>query len=71
MAIQEGVKQNFKTLQLAMANEDVALVECTNSTTGEIVIAICAVSRMGDGSITMSPLAKMFSGNPFDELTPP
>lgn len=71
MAIPEGYQINFNTLLRAVQNGDAALVECTDKETGKTVIAICAVSADDDGDFHIAPLAKMFDGNPFEELLPP
>lgn len=70
MAILAGYKANLKTLQRASNNGDLALMECTDKTTGKPVIAICAVSRK-NGEYSFSPLAKMFDGDPYLEIDPP
>jgi len=67
--IGDGYKQNFVTLQRAFANEDVCLMDCMDAQTGKPVIAICAVSRQAE-EVLFTPLAKMFDGNPFEELLP-
>lgn len=70
MAISKGHKANFETLKRAAANGHLALVECTDKKTGATVIAVCAIGR--DGSdYTVHPFARMFDGNPYDELNPP
>jgi len=68
--ISKGHKANFETLKKALKNEDVVLVECTDIETGKPVITVCAVSVV-NGEYEVSPLAKMFDGNPFEELLPP
>ena len=45
-------------------------MECTDAVTGKPVIAICAVNTV-NGEYEFSPLAKMFDGNPYEELNPP
>ena len=70
MAIPEHVRQNFQTLLNAVENDDVALLECTDKQTGEPVYTIVAVTHDGDEYI-LAPFAKMFDGNPFEELNPP
>ena len=70
MAISESYKANFNTLQRAMQDGNVAIMECVDAKTGQPVIAICAVGRE-NGEYVFSPLAKMFDSNPFDELVPP
>ena len=70
MAILEGYHSNFQILGKAFENEDVGLVECTDKATGKKVVTICAITKMKD-EFQITPLAKMFDGNPFDELNPP
>lgn len=71
MAIPPGHVANFETLERAMRNGDFCLLECTDAKTGAPVYAICAAQRNRDGSYEMKPLAKMFDGNPYEELKPP
>jgi len=70
MGIAVGYKNNFETMKHAFANGDVALMECTDVATGKPVITICAVQTDQEGC-TFVPLAKMFDGNPYEELNPP
>lgn len=70
MAISESYKANFNTLQRAMQDGNVAIMECVDAKTGKPVIAICAVGRE-NGEYVFSPLAKMFDGDAFSELVPP
>jgi len=65
-----GYKLNFQTLCKAVENDDVCLMACVDKATGKDVAVICAVSEEGNLKI-MIPLAKMFDGNPYDELIPP
>lgn len=69
--IEPGYKANFETLQRASENGDLALMECTDKVTGKPVMVICAVGRDDDGQYVFSPLAKMFDGNPYEEIDPP
>lgn len=69
--IEKGYTQNFETLRRAFHNKDVCLAECTDAKTGARVIAVCAVHRDKTGGVTLTPLAKMFDGNPYKELLPP
>lgn len=68
--ITEGYKGNFETLKRAVKDGNIALMECTDSKTGQPVYTVCAVQRTS-GSFEMVPLAKLFDGNPYEELTPP
>lgn len=65
-----GYKNNFETLGKAFDNGDVCLMECTDKLTKEKVAVICAIFKDADGMINTVPLAKMFNGNPYDELIP-
>lgn len=69
--IQPGYKANFKTLLHAGRNDDLALVSCIDKASQKPVIVICAMQRNQDKTITPIPLAKMFDGDPFDELEDP
>lgn len=71
MAIPEGYKSNFSTLLRAVHCGDTTLLECTDKETGKPVIVICAMSAGEDVMIDMLPLAKMFDGDPFEEVLPP
>ena len=71
MAIPKGHKQNFQTLVDAFQNNDVALMECQLSATGEKVAVICAANRLADGEIEFTPFAMMFNGNPYEAVNPP
>ncbi|MGH7119574.1 MAG: DUF6117 family protein, partial [Acetobacteraceae bacterium] len=43
MAISQGYKRNFETLQRVFKDEAAALLECTDAVTGKPVMVICAV----------------------------
>lgn len=70
MAIGRGDRRNFDTILKAARNGDLALLECVDTASGEKRSVVCAVNRDGDG-FAFVPLAKLFTGNPYDELTPP
>lgn len=70
MAVSEGYIENFKVMMAAAKNGDLALMECTDKATGKPVIAICAVNHV-DGTFEFVPIARMFDGNPYDEMEPP
>jgi hypothetical protein len=70
MAIQKGDRQNFETILNAAKNGDLALLECADASSGEKRSVVCAVNRDGKDFVFV-PLAKLFIGNPYDELTPP
>lgn len=47
-------------------------LECKDAKSGQPVIAIVAVRRSAEpGMAEFVPLAKMFDGNPYEELLPP
>ena len=69
--IQLHHRHDFDTMVAAARNGDLALVECTDAKTGEVVIAVCIMVDHSDGSTDIMPVAKLFSGSPYDELIPP
>jgi hypothetical protein len=72
MAIPEGYRANFETLLKVAKNEDLALVECTNKTTGKPAYVIAAVNGVGpDNKMELVPLAQLFDGSPYEMLIPP
>jgi hypothetical protein len=68
--IGEAARRTFQVLQDACDNHDLALMQCTEVKTGNPVDVICAVNRLPDGGAEFVPLARMFDGNPYDELLP-
>jgi Family of unknown function (DUF6117) len=70
MALQKGDKKNFQTLLTAASNGHLALLECVDSSSGETRSVVCAVNHVGE-EYEFVPLAKLFRGNPYDEITPP
>jgi hypothetical protein len=66
----EGYKFNLKTLILAAKNDDLCILECKDKETGKTVVVVCAVSTEDEGDFFI-PLAKMFDGNPYTEVSPP
>lgn len=70
MAIAEGYKANYKTLLRAVTNGDVCLMECKDATTNEPVMVVAAMYEE-DGQYVAVPLAKLFEGDPYQQLIPP
>lgn len=68
--ISKGAKRNFETIKTACKANKLALMECTDVHTGKPVNVLCAVNVI-DGEYEMVPLARLFDGNPYDELLPP
>ena len=66
-----GYKDNFDTLCQAVRNEDVCLAACIDKATGKDVSVVCAVMREANGDYILIPLAKLFDGNPYEEIDPP
>lgn len=63
-------RTNFKTMMRAADDGNLALMECNDAKTGEPVFTVCMVGRAGNGDYVFTPVAKMFDGNPYEELTP-
>ena len=70
MELTKSSKANFRTLQDACRAGRLALLDCQDPKTGESIPVIVAVNFDGK-EYTFVPLAKMFMGNPYDELNPP
>jgi hypothetical protein len=72
MALKPGDRTNFKTMLKAAGNGHLSLVECTDQKTGEYRAVVC---MMGWDETTsehiMTPVAKLFEGNPYEEISPP
>ncbi len=76
MAIPEVHQKNFDTLMRACKDGNVALMECTDAETGNPVFVICASNMSWDEeknepSYEFIPVAKMFDGDPYEEVNPP
>ena len=69
--IQKGYKHNFDEMMRAAEHGRLALIDCQDKRTGKPARVICAVSDSSDGQYDIIPLARMFDGNPYDELNPP
>lgn len=68
--IPKGHRRNFRTMQKAFKNGDIALAECTDKKSGRPVYTVCMVNRDGEAYVLV-PVAKMFDGNPYEEVDPP
>ena len=68
--IEPGYIANFQTLLRAGDNGDLALLDCRDRATGAPVRVVAAVCTDPDG-VTFVPLAKLFDGDPHEELDPP
>lgn len=65
----EAERANFQTIEQAGRNSDLALMECEDKA-GERVPVLCAV-YFDEGEYVFVPLARLFTSNPYDDLTPP
>jgi len=63
--------ENFKTLQIAFTNGDVALAESRRKSDGAKIAVICMVSTDDSGDAILVPVAQMFERNPYDEFIEP
>lgn len=71
MALKPGDVANFETLKRVFADGAAALVECTDQS-GEYVATICAITVDEEtDERVITPFARLFAGNPYDELVPP
>jgi hypothetical protein len=70
MAIPEPFRRNFDTLLRAAEQGDLALLECTDTATGDPRYVICAVGFDG-GEYLMTPLGHLHEGNPYEAYVPP
>jgi hypothetical protein len=70
MSIPDYACANFQTLLRAAADGNLALMECTDATTGETRYVICAVGRDGV-DFTFTPFGHLADGNPYDAYLPP
>jgi hypothetical protein len=71
MSLREHHKANFNTMLLAAKNGDLALLDCRDKKTGKQVHVACAVHQEPDGEYHISPFAKLFDGDPYEEVDPP
>ena len=67
-----GHKSNLETIIRAAKDGRLALVECTDRLSKEPVAVLCAIGGPDDlGEYEIVPFARMFEGNPYDQLDPP
>jgi Family of unknown function (DUF6117) len=70
MPISKGDRRNFQTILEAARRGDLALLECVDTESGTPRSVVCAVNRR-DQEFEFVQLAKLFHGNPYNELEPP
>ena len=71
MSIPAGHTANFQTMLRAAADDNLCLMECVDAASGKPVYVVCMVNVHNDDSFEFVPVAKLFDGNPYDELVPP
>jgi hypothetical protein len=69
MSIPHHARANFNTLLRAAEDGSLALMECTDTVTGEPRYVICAVGR-DDGDYVFTPFGHLADGNPYDVYRP-
>lgn len=60
----------FDNVCAAAHERELCLTECTDRRTGKKVNVIRAATTE-DGVVRLRPLARLFSGNPYNEVVPP
>lgn len=61
----------FETIMSAADDGNLALVKCKDITTGKDAYVIVVTIDEDDGSCDMVPVARLFDGNPYEQLDPP
>ncbi|MBX9864152.1 MAG: hypothetical protein K2Y42_15540 [Hyphomicrobium sp.] len=69
MSIPDHARANFQMLLRAAADGNLALMECTDSETGETRYVICAVGN-DDVDYVFTPFGHLAEGNPFEAYRP-
>jgi hypothetical protein len=70
MAIPEPYRRNFQTLLDAAADDNLALMECSDASSGVPRYVIVAVGRV-DGDYVMTPFGHLCDSNPYEAYCPP
>lgn len=70
MSIPDHARANFQTLLRAAGSGDLALMECTDTRTGDPRYVICAVGR-ADSDYVFTPFGHLADGDPFEIYRPP
>lgn len=60
----------FATILAGARDQALCVTECFNIASGKREYVLC-VHQLVDGAIEYQPLAKLFQGNPYNEVTPP
>ena len=60
----------FDNVCAAAHEHELCLTECIDRRTGKKVHVLCA-TETENGAVRLRPLARLFSGNPYNEVAPP
>lgn len=77
MSLSERDRQTFGQIVRALANDALVMMACIDKRTGEPVTCLCAaIAKTGivprtPADVQFVPLARLFQGNPADELVIP
>lgn len=71
MSIRAGDKANFKAIQDVFTNGDERLIECETAEGNYVAVICAAMTVLDDGREVLMPIARMFQGNPYDEVVFP
>ena len=71
MALAKGHRTNLETITRAAKNADLAVLECQDRLTRAPVPVLVAIHQDDEGQFVFTPLARMFIGNPYEELLGP
>ena len=71
MTLEIGHKTNLDTIIRAADNGDLAVLECMDRLSHQPVSVLVAVHQDAAGQYVITPLARMFTGNPYAELLGP
>ena len=71
MALAKGHRKNLDTIIRAADARDLAVLECRDRLTLAPVPVLVAVHQDDAGQYIFTPLARMFTSNPYEELLGP
>ena len=66
----QKLSTNFDTLRLAFRAGRVAMLECRERSTGNVVALVVGLNREPNGDTSFVPLARMLEGNPYEQYDP-
>lgn len=69
--IPDDVREQFRLLLTAVVNHELAVIACKERGTDKDVYVICVAVPNENGSLDVTPLARMFAANPYAEIVPP